>query len=76
MSVDTVNTIVDITTLAEVQNQLTILADATPTDMKAQTAVPCTGGDAGDMATKCTGDNITCSAKCTAVLDAPPTDPV
>ena len=67
MSVDTVNTIVDITTLAQVQNELTMLADPIP-------GVQCTGGDKGDMATACTGDNNTCSGVCTTpTITAPAT---
>ena len=57
MSVDTVNTIVDITTLAEVQNELTNLADTKIV------GVACTGET---MATACKDPNVTCSAACTA----------
>jgi hypothetical protein len=63
MSVDTVNTIVDITTLAQVQNELTMLAD--PAKLVG-TPVACIGGAAGNMATVCLKDNITCSGTCTA----------
>ena len=58
MSVDTVNTIVDITTLAQVQNELTML-DA-PAAVKGM--VSCTA----DAMTGCKDDNSTCSAACTA----------
>ena len=53
MSVDTVNTIVDITTLAQVQNELTNLADIT--------AIVCTKDT---MADKCKTPNDTCSGAC------------
>ena len=66
MSVDTVNTIVDITTLAEVQNQLTVLAD--PATMTGD-AVQCTDKTMADV---CKDPNTTCSAKCTAAFDTPP----
>ena len=54
MSVDTVNTIVDITTLAQVQNELTNLADTLA-------GIACT---ADTMATVCKTPNDTCSGAC------------
>ena len=65
MSVDTVNTIVDITTLAQVQNELTMLAD--PAALVG-TQIACTGAT---MATACTdATNNTCSGTCTAKATA------
>ena len=57
MSVDTVNTIVDITTLAQVQNELTNLA--APADVTG--TVSCTA----DAMTGCKDANNTCSGACT-----------
>merc|ERR1712166_1065247 len=63
MSVDTVNTIVDITTLAEVQNELTMLA-AIP-------AITCTA----DAMTNCKDTNTPPATACTKpTLVTPPTD--
>merc|ERR1712127_569811 len=53
---DTVNTIVDITTLAEVQNELTNLADPV-----VNAAAVCTA----DAMTLCKDPNTTCSGACT-----------